>query len=221
MIPKNRIADKVYYDKKIDEISRIHTDFLLTEPDTISSATNYSLFQYCNSSLCKQHAKVAYEIANRLDLDKSYLNIGTGPGFLEKIIERNSPKTRFHTSEWVEQAPVFERIISHQKVKNYFSMSDITKDDFKIELPSNEKYDYALLIRFFPTNVKWAKTKDRFETLIDKLKPYVDNVMIIDHQNNIDQSWMENFDYLGHMGLHNKFLFYERNLISQKSKTYK
>tara|TARA_R110000868_G_scaffold204872_1_gene453021 strand:- start:114 stop:719 length:606 start_codon:yes stop_codon:yes gene_type:complete len=157
-----------------------YTKFAINN-EKLFSGVNYSTIQYCNISVCRNHNRVSAAIHNFLSLykNKTFLNIGMGPGFLENRIAI-SKSVQMDSVEWENQVQNFEPILKHFDIKDKltYTCNDITKDNFEI-YNCNKTYDYLLLVRFFPLNAANA-TLEQTKERLNKLKKYSNKIFLFD-----------------------------------------
>lgn len=158
-----------------------HLDYVLRNPELFRDPVHFSTVQYSNVTMLHQLNHACKDIFNsmaRLRRGSTYLNIGTGPGLLEfyckqfKLINMDSV-------EWDEQVKNFSVIRKALDVEPDYLCNDITADNFEI-YNCEKKYDYVVLVRFFPLNKDYANL-DQVKERLAKFKPYADHAIIIDN----------------------------------------
>jgi hypothetical protein len=84
--------------------------------------------------------------------NNTYLNLGMGPGFLENLVDIHG-KINLESVEWIEQRENFSIIRKFMDIDNRltYDCNSIYDENFEI-YNCNKKYDYILLIRFYPLN---------------------------------------------------------------------
>lgn len=148
--------------------------------DIVCKKDNFSVIQYTNVEILQSHILKSNAISsylNEIDESATYLNIGTGPGFLEKIVA-NKSKLSLESVEWEEQDILFEPIRTHLNVQYNYLCNSIINEDFNI-YNCDKTYDYVLLIRFFPLN-KTNSTLDEVKTMLKRFKKYSKKAILID-----------------------------------------
>ena len=166
-------------------LTKIHTDFCLNHSHLFKDE-HFSTIQYCNTFVCENHLDISIEIYNNLSSlprKNTYLNFGMGPGFLENLTELHG-KINLESVEWIAQKENFSRIRMFLDIENTltYECNSIYDDDFEI-YNCNKKYDYILLIRFYPLN-KTNSNLDQVKNILNKLKKYSDKAIILDSMEN-------------------------------------
>ena len=101
-------------------------------------------------------------------------------------------KVNLESVEWEEQAYIFYIINTYLNVKPNYYCNDITKDNFEI-FKCNKKYDYILLIRFFPLNKAMADL-EKVKDILTKFKKYSDKAILVDFYGNYNKEVYKYFD---------------------------
>lgn len=117
---------------------------------------NLNAAQYCNER--NVHDQIRSAISNRKNIiekypEKSFLNIGVGPGFLEWACK----KFNINNLDSVELQPELQKqmLLTYNWILDYLDVqdrisyrcNDIRKDDFEI-FGCNKTYDFILCFRF-------------------------------------------------------------------------
>jgi hypothetical protein len=167
----------------LDEMAFKHTNYVLSNENLFKNI-HYSTVQYCNRDLCKRHNDMSKQVYAALrpiaKRNKTFLNFGMGPGFFENLIEAYGGYN-LESVEWDEQEPNFRIIREHLdiSINGKYICNDINLDNFNI-LNCNKRYDYVLLIRFFPLNAKHSDL-NKVKNILNKLKKYADKAIILDN----------------------------------------
>ena len=182
-------------------LSNLSTDFLnfilhdVTAQEILKDSRHFSLIQYSNPPTIVNHIEVSVDIYNgllRLPRHYKYLNLGMGAGFLERIVKLHNNKLDIESVEWDEQRYIFKNINDRIDVEPQYICNDITKDNFNI-IDCATKYDYILLIRFFPLNRINASLNEVKQILL-KLKKYSDKVILFDFHKNYTEETRDYFN---------------------------
>jgi hypothetical protein len=164
---------------KLANLARSHLAYCLNNPELFTNS-NFSTIQYSNVDILKNHRDTSRDIYNalaRCPRHFTYLNLGTGIGFLERFI-KDFGNVNLDSVEWEDQYFQFEDIRKFCEIVPTYKCNDINEDNFKI-FDCNKKYDYILLIRFYPLNKKNNSLK-QVKNILNKLKQYSDKVIILD-----------------------------------------
>ena len=164
-----------------DSLNDQHADFCLKNPN-LFIGEHFSTIQYSNFLICQNHLKISidiYNILSRMSRNNTYLNLGMGPGFLENLVDIHG-KINLESVEWIEQKENFSIIRKFMDIDNRltYDCNSIYDENFEI-YNCNKKYDYILLIRFYPLN-KASSNLDQVKTLLNRLKKYSDKALICD-----------------------------------------
>lgn len=181
----------------VRKLSKDFLDFILQDAksqEILKNPTHFSLIQYSNIEAIITNINTSIDVYNsiaRLPRSSSFLNIGTGPGILERIVDLHQ-KVNLESVEWEEQAYIFNIINTYLNVKPNYYCNDITKDNFEI-FECDKKYDYILLIRFFPLNRSMADL-EKVKNILAKLKRYSDKAVLIDFYGNYNKNICKYFN---------------------------
>ena len=184
--------------KSLENIAYRNLLWILSNNELFRQPEHFSLVQYGNQTVLKNHVKGALEQLKHLDPKMSYLNIGMGAGILEAVAE-SQLKWDIDSAEWVEQQKMFSRFHQELGIDNYckYLMEDVHSDKF--ELKVEESYDYSLFIRFFPINKKWCKD---IRDVVRKFQKVSKGFIIIDNVSNFTDWELleEKADYCKQLG---------------------
>jgi len=154
--------------------------------NTIRHNTDYSNVQYCNFHHVKEMFDVAEILLNRIDKNKSHINIGTGCGFLEYCNKENH-KIKLKTADLGSGAidPMFPFAQNLLNVKQDYQLKFMRKDhgsDLKIvgTDPFNDftRWDNAIFSRFVPMR-KTLVNLENISKFNENMKKYVDRITIV------------------------------------------
>lgn len=163
------------------DVAYDHLDFVLKNPEYFKTKDHFSTVQYSNVTLLSQLDDVCKKIYNslaRTRRDSTYLNIGTGPGILE-FYANEFKAANIDSVEWDQQERNFSVIRKALNVEPTYLCNDVRDNNFDI-YNCNKKYDYVLLIRFFPINAENA-TVSQLKDRLSKFKKYANKAIIIDN----------------------------------------
>ena len=166
--------------RSLEKIAYKNLLWIIENSSLFRQPEHFSLVQYGNQTVLKNHIKGALEQLKHLDPKMSYLNIGMGTGILEAVAE-SQHIWNIDSVEWIEQEKMFSQFHQELGIDNYckYLMEDVHSDQF--ELKVEELYDYSLFIRFFPINKKWCKD---IKDVIRKFQKVSKGFIIIDHVSN-------------------------------------
>jgi len=149
------------------------------------------LCQYMNATLLKNLHKLQFKfIEEYMQNPGTYINFGTGAGFLE--FER--PDT--DTVEHMTRVKHFNFMREWLKVKTPLQMASVTDDTDKWKHTIVKKYDYATCIRFSP--IEFAQSNEELNGYLEKIFSVADNIII---QNLVQPSraelWIDKYAVAG------------------------
>lgn len=176
-------------------LSKLHTDFCLGYPQFFTGE-HFGTIQYCNLHICESHLDVSienYNILSRLPRDTTFLNFGMGPGFLENLVDLHG-KINLESVEWNNQKINFSKFRTYLEIDNRltYECNSVYDDNFEI-YDCNKKYDYILLIRFYPLN-KTNSSLDEVINILNKFKKYADKAIIMDNMSNYQKDVLDYFN---------------------------
>ena len=160
------------------------TGYLLNNRDYV--AEQPFLCQYCNATLLKNLHRLQFEFSQKyMQNPGSYINFGTGAGFLE--YERPDIDTVENVDRWKH----FSTLRGMLDIKQPERMTSIKRDKWNTTII--KRYDYATCIRFSP--VEFAETDDEMDVYLDRIFSVADNV-IIHNIANPDQPdlWIDKYE---------------------------
>lgn len=179
------------------KLSKDFLDFILQDTksqEILKNPKHFSLIQYTNYDAVYNNvdvSKVVYNSIARLPRNSTFLNIGMGIGTLERIVSLHQ-KINLESVEWEEQAYIFNIVNEYLEVKPTYYCNDITQDNFKI-FECDKRYDYILLIRFFPLNDTMSDL-EKAKNILTKLKEYSDKAVVIDFYGNYSKEVRKYFN---------------------------
>lgn len=182
----------------LSSISRSYLNYLLFNPkarDAARKIENFSVIQYINIDALKKSIKTSTEVYNRLarlPRANTYLNMGMGAGFFERIVYLLG-KINLESVEWEEQDILFKPLRDHLDVDVNYICNSVNDDNFEI-YGCNKTYDYILLIRFFPLNKKLTTDLEKVKSILRKLKKYANKAILIDFYKNYQEDVVEFFE---------------------------
>lgn len=175
----------------LSAISHSYLNYLLFNPEARDAAQkpdNFSVIQYINIDAMKRYIETSTEVYNRLarlPRTNTYLNLGMGAGFLERIVHLLG-KINLESVEWEKQDVLFRPLRDHLDVNVNYICNSVYDDNFEI-YGCNKTYDYILLIRFFPLNKKLSPELEKVKSILRKLKKYADKAILIDYYDNYEE----------------------------------
>ena len=143
------------------------------------------LAQYCNATLLKMLHKLQAVFAEKhMQNPGTYINFGTGGGFLE--FERPDIDTVEHTDRLDHFSPVRNSL----KIKTPERMTSIVREEWSTTI--SKRYDYATCIRFSP--VEFAQNDEELNIYLDRIFTVADNIIIQNFpQVNQPYLWIEKY----------------------------
>lgn len=166
------------------DLSSGYLQYLLLHSEEVTETArkkdNFSVIQYINIETLKSFIEINTEIYNALALlpgNNTYLNLGMGPGFLERIVAL-SGKLNLESVEWEEQDILFKPLREHLDVNVDYICNSVFDKDFQI-YKCNKTYDYIIAFRFFPLN-KHFSDLDQVKDILVKLQKYGKKLILID-----------------------------------------
>jgi len=127
------------------------------------------LCQYCNATLLMNLHKLQFEFSEKyMQEPGSYINFGTGAGFLE--YERPD----IDTVENIDRIKNFSPLRGLLNIKQPERMTSIKRDKWNTTIL--KRYDYATCIRFSP--VEFATSNDELNIYLDRIFSIADNIII-------------------------------------------
>ena len=182
---------------RLTELSEKYLNYLLLNKDQFDNADNWSLIQYLQINTLTIHSQISVDVYNniaRMSRNYTFLNIGTGPGFLERLVETHQ-KVNLESVEWEKQYECFSPIREHLDIKEPFMCTSIY-DDFNI-YDCDKKWDYGIAVRFFPLNKKFNNTIEELKTKLFKISKYCNKLIIFDDLSNYNDEMIEYFNKIG------------------------
>jgi len=144
------------------------------------------LCQYCNATLLYHLHKLQFEFSEKyMQNPGSYINFGTGAGFLE--FERSDIDTVEDINKWKH----FSFLRGSLGIEQPKRMTSIRRDKWNTNI--TKRYDYAMCIRFSP--VEYAETDEEIDMYLDRIFSVADNVIIHSLANpNRHNLWIDKYE---------------------------
>jgi len=141
--------------------------------------------QYCNATLLYHLHKLQFVFSEKyMQNPGSYINFGTGAGFLE--YERPD----IDTVENVDRIKHFSTLRGMLEIKSPERMTSIKRDKWNTTIL--KRYDYATCIRFSP--VEFAQSNDELNIYLDRIFGVADNIIIHNIANDKPASlWIDKY----------------------------
>jgi len=150
-----------------EELAYNTTGYLLNNRHYI--ADQPFLCQYCNATLLKSLHRLQFKFSEKYMQEKgSYINFGTGAGFLE--FERPD----IDTIENIDRIKHFSTLRGILGIKTPERMTSIKREKWSSTVL--KKYDYATCVRFSP--VEFATSDEEINIYLDRLFSIANNIII-------------------------------------------
>ena len=132
------------------------------------------------------NAVIEFIIKNKLD---NIINIGCGIGLLEhlsllKNVKIDSTEIKYMSigdNRLLSNFDPYEVVRNKLNTKVTYWTDSIFSNNFNLD---NGKYDYGFLIRYTPLTED-CKNKQDYETILNNLKKYINNLIIIDLESKV------------------------------------
>jgi len=170
--------------RSLEKVAYENLLWILDKPFYFEHPEHFSLIQYGNQTVLKNHVKGVLNQLKTLDPTMSYLNVGMGVGILEAVAQSQG-MWDIESTEWKDQEHLFKPFRENLGIDHYrkYVMEDVHSEDFQLKV--EQKYDYSLFIRFFPINKKWC-CDNKMGDIIKKFVDVSKGLVIIDSPNNFD-----------------------------------
>lgn len=177
----------------LDKLGKAYFRFAVANQNLFTRKEDFQLIQYINEDHHNRLFVLADKVSKQLEVGPRYLNIGMGGGYLEYCAKSIEGLT-VDGVEWNRQDRHFSPIRNVLDVDRKYVCNDITLAAFEIAGADTEnKYDYAILCRFYPLNLMWTKDQEKIKNYIRRLQKYVNRVIVVEIEGNFSEFTVDFF----------------------------